>query len=295
LAVQAQSDMRIGGMEQPQIQRVLKTVFGAKGLALLAKAKAPTQNQAAFDELRASLMDSLILNGMDPDEAEATANGFASAASRRWYFANLGKHSAADKATGGGVSAKEDGKYIDQKYQGAATFNARSFSSTQVDLTGTVGDAMLSLADEIPDADLTGNGRETEPHVTLLYGLHAIQPDAVAEILKDEPPIRLTLGKISIFPANELQAQRGGEQYDVVKVDVTSDDLMRLNDKLAGALPHTNTHPTYQPHATLAYVKPGMGRKYVGNDALEGEEFIADRVTFSPAEGSKTVIHLRKA
>jgi hypothetical protein len=37
---------------------------------------------------------------------------------------------------------------------------------------------------------------------------------------------------------------------DVLKVDIDSPDLHRLNGKIAEALPNTDTHPEYKPHAT---------------------------------------------
>jgi 2'-5' RNA ligase len=136
----------------------------------------------------------------------------------------------------------------------ATTESAREFSSTQVALPKEHAEAVADAAARIPDADLADDGRETDPHVTVKFGLHTNDVEDVRRVLADEPPITVTLGKTSIFPAKE------GAAYDVVKVDVDSPDLHRLNKKIADALPHTDTHPTYKPHVTLAYVKPGSGR-----------------------------------
>lgn len=167
----------------------------------------------------------------------------------------------------------------------------RKFSSTQIDLHGELRRRVLDLANRILDGDLAEDGVETDPHVTVRWGLHGDDPEAVQELLHAERPVRIRLGKTSIFPANEARAQRGGSQHDVVKIDVDSPDLHRLN-ALLGELPHTDTHPEYKPHVTLAYVRPGAGEKYAGLDVLEGEEFAADEITFSPAEGPKTKVWL---
>lgn len=177
-----------------------------------------------------------------------------------------------------------------------ATLNAHSFASTQVNLTGRLGERVLELAARIPEKDLVAEandhgGREDEPHVTILYGLHDDDPSEAAELLAGVGPVRLRLGRTSVFPANERQTQRGGPQYDVVKLEVESRELRQLN-KLLRALPHTNSFPDYKPHVTLAYVQPGTGRFYEGWDDLEGMEIVLDRVKFSPADGPPTEISL---
>ena len=160
------------------------------------------------------------------------------------------------------------------------------YASTQVNLPEGVAANVLKESKKIADEDLADDGRETEPHVTVLYGLHGEDPESVRKLLADEPPVRVTLGKTSIFPDD---GERGS---DVVKIDVESEDLARLNKKLADALPHTITHPGYKPHVTLAYVKPGKGKKYAGANDLEGQEIVIDRVVFSDRAGKQTVIRL---
>lgn len=152
---------------------------------------------------------------------------------------------------------------------------SREFSSTQVDLPAKHAAAIRQMAATIPDADLAEDGREDAPHITVKFGLHTNDVDDVRRVLADEPPITVTLGKTSIFPAKE------GAAYDVVKVDVDSPDLHRLNAKIAKGLDHTDTHPTYKPHATLAYVKPGLGQKYVGRADLDGRTMTLDAIVFS--------------
>ncbi len=170
---------------------------------------------------------------------------------------------------------------------------SHKFSSTQVDLPPSIATKLIALGKSIPDEELAEDGRESEAHITVKYGLHTADARKVKNALEGEPPIKLTLGKVSIFPAKETETQRGGDQYDVVKVDVDSEDLRRLNKKISDALPHTDTFPGYKPHATIAYVKPGLGKKYAGNTALEGQTAIIHSITFSSKDGKKTEIPLR--
>lgn len=168
----------------------------------------------------------------------------------------------------------------------ALAFKEHEYSSTQVDLPAPVADLARAFAAKIPEADLADDGREPRPHVTVKYGLHTSDADAVRTVLADEPPIRLTLGATSFFPASEA----GGG--DVVKVDVDSADLRRLNAKIAGALKHTDTHPDYKPHVTLAYVKAGKGKAYAGDESLAGTEITLDRVVFAAKDGTQVEIPL---
>ncbi len=160
------------------------------------------------------------------------------------------------------------------------------FSSTQVDLPTEVATKIRSLGDRIPDTDLAADGREQKPHVTVKYGLHTKDAESVRRLLANEPPITVTLGKTSHFADVE------DGTADAVLVDVDSPDLHRLNAKIAQALEVTDTHPEYKPHATIAYVKRGLGKQYAGNAALEGQTVTLNAITFSSKDGSQTVIPL---
>lgn len=160
------------------------------------------------------------------------------------------------------------------------------FSSTQVNLPTDVVARVKKLAKAIPDKDLAADGREDTPHVTIKYGLHTNDAEDVAQLLADEPPVTVTFGATSFFPDVE------DGTADAVKLDISSPDLRRLNKKIADALKNTESYPTYKPHATVAYVKPGLGQTYAGNAELKGQTATIDRVRFSAKDGSQTDIRL---
>lgn len=162
--------------------------------------------------------------------------------------------------------------------------DTHKFSSTQVNLPEGPAGWIKGAAAKIADEDLAPDGRETEPHVTVRYGLLTEDAEAVRKALEGEGPITLTAGKTSLFPDSG--------DGEVVKVDVDSPDLHRLNKKIADAIEHTDTHPDYKPHITLAYVKPGTGEKYVGMDDVEGMPVTVDTIRFSTAGGQKFDIRL---
>lgn len=159
------------------------------------------------------------------------------------------------------------------------------FSSTQVNLPEPIAGKIRRWGHQfVADEDVDPKeGREDEVHVTVLFGLHADEPDEVEEALEGTGPVRLTLGKTSIFECAE---------YDVVKLDVESEDLHRLNKKLADCCQHTQTHPTYKPHCTISYVKKGRGKKYVGNDKFAGTSVEINEVLFSNKNRVKTAVIL---
>lgn len=170
-----------------------------------------------------------------------------------------------------------------------ASSGDRDFSSTQVNLPAPAAQKVLGLAAAIPETALAKDGRETEPHITVKYGIHGNDVEPIRKALENEPPITVKLGETSIFP--DSQSGSG----DVVKIDVDSPDLHRLNRIIKSAVPTTDTHPTYQPHVTLAYVKPGMGQQFAGNKSLAGTEVTLDHVVFSGKDGKNIVIPLTGA
>jgi 2'-5' RNA ligase len=162
------------------------------------------------------------------------------------------------------------------------------FASTHVELPAEIGDRLRALAAMIPDRDLGEDGREDEPHVTIRYGLETDDPAAVAPLVQGFGPVRLRLGKVSVFEGAE-----SGKPYDVLKVDVDSLDLHVLNRVLAD-LPHTDTHPTYRPHATIAYVRAGLGEKYAEKMGAVDARTVAREIVFSDRDRHQTRIALEE-
>lgn len=163
------------------------------------------------------------------------------------------------------------------------------YASTQFNLEGTIADTILEMASRIPDEDLAKDGREFEPHVTIKYGLHTDYPDEVKLALVEWMKLRgkncvnVRLKDTSLFP---------GDGFEVVKIDVESDDLHSLNEHISSFLECTDTHPEYVPHVTLAYVKSGLGEKYIEMYDVFGEEVVLRHFVFSDADGKRTMFDM---
>lgn len=160
------------------------------------------------------------------------------------------------------------------------------YSSTQLNLPAAIATAMRRFGASIPDSLLAEDGREKEAHVTVKYGLHSTSDSGVRKAIADESPVTIVLGKISLFRNDDA---------DVVKVGVQSPGLRRLNQKIS-TLPNSDTHPDYQPHATIAYLKPGKGAPYAGKSVpgVTGKSVTADAVVFSSKSGNRSTIPLEK-
>lgn len=147
---------------------------------------------------------------------------------------------------------------------------------------------------DIYEADINGGyGLETEPHCTLLYGLHdGVSLENVTSILDN-----FKFGECKIYNPSLFE----NEDFDVLKFDVGYTTrggafLQKANIELA-KLPNTQTYPDYHPHMTVAYLKPGMGKKYVDLISKSAEpEFIVqpDYAVYSVPSGTKTKIEIRK-
>jgi len=131
-------------------------------------------------------------------------------------------------------------------------------------------------------------GRENDPHVTILYGLHEDVPDEDIKERVDEIKVtKLTLKEISIFESNK---------YDVIKFDIIGVSEGRMADMNAKfvELPHTTNFPDYHPHCTIAYVKAGTGKKYI--QTLSSEDAIVvegNSIVYSKPDETKNKYKLK--
>lgn len=141
-----------------------------------------------------------------------------------------------------------------------------------------VPDDVLYLDPEDP----TGFGRETHIHTTVAYGLDPkMDRQKIADVVADiSKPVKVRLGKISKFEP---------EDYDVIKVEVESDDLHALHDVVKALGVPGETYPDYKPHLTLAYVQKGSCDDLLGQSPFEGEEFELTSFDYSapPEPGQK--------
>lgn len=141
--------------------------------------------------------------------------------------------------------------------------------------------SQIDLEDLYVEGD--GYGIEGEPHCTLLYGLHDnVTDDDIQNVLNKHKYGTCKGHNLSCF---------NNEKYDVLKFDVSGDSLHDTNEDLK-QFPYTTDYPDYHPHMTIAYLKPGMGKKYI--DMLGGKygemSLKPQHGVYSKTDGSKIKI-----
>lgn len=165
------------------------------------------------------------------------------------------------------------------------------YSSTQVDFPEEIAEQVENFSKTIPDKhiyeeeDNDSYGREDEIHTTVLYGIHDEDPEAVKNLIKDIKPFIVKMGEISFFES---------DNYNVMKIDIISDELHELHEKIKENIKNTQTWPEYKPHCTIAYVIKDYDDSELDVEEFKDMEVFIDSITFSSMNGEKYIIPLKE-
>ena len=166
------------------------------------------------------------------------------------------------------------------------------YSSVQINLPEVIADEVILWGQKkIKDRDLFTppedfiHGREEEPHVTVLYGIHCQLPIEIIKLIVNKPSFDIKLNNISIFTNNTA--------FDVVKIDVESPNLNYYNNLLKNNIDSTQCFNNYQPHVTVAYIKKGKCFDLCGNTEFKDIKWKVNSLIFSSKNGEKTPIRLK--
>lgn len=161
-------------------------------------------------------------------------------------------------------------------------FKKREFSCLMLDCSEFKTE-LKEIQSNIDEGDLydeEGFGMETDPHITVLYGIHEQDPNIVKDLI-ELTSVEYYLDKLSLFE---------NEDFDVLKCSVKSKDLIKLNKQVREILEYTNDYDDYIPHLTIAYLKPGKGKIYT--DKSIDRSFKSNKFTFSDKDSNKTVFKI---
>jgi hypothetical protein len=135
-----------------------------------------------------------------------------------------------------------------------------------------------------PEHKWYGKTKPDSLHITVLYGVHINEANRTKKILEKIPPVlSATFGEISIFECKD---------YDVLKIDVKSSSLGKINEFLRRNVKYTNDYDEYKPHVTLCYLKKGMGKEYIGDKRFNGLNYKFDIFIYSDEDWKKTAIKM---
>ena len=160
----------------------------------------------------------------------------------------------------------------------------RSFSCLMLDCQ-QLYPHIAKIHDQIDSEDVyddePGHSLEKESHVTACYGFSETKPQDVIPKL-DLVPTRFKIKGISLFE---------NEKFDVLKFDIQSADLNKLNRQIMDNFDITTSYKTYHAHLTIAYLRPGTGKKYTKiKSPIIGASFTSSRFIFSNPNSEKVWI-----
>lgn len=146
------------------------------------------------------------------------------------------------------------------------------------------------LTEEILYNKKKDNGRQTEfgleldTHITVVYGICADSLELIKAALKDQKPIKATLGKVGFF--------KHPDGYEPLIIKIDSEDLCTLHQKIKQSLCIETTFKEYKPHCTIGYVKSGKAMQFAGDTIFNGIKLIFDKVVFVNNKDEESYVKL---
>jgi len=126
-------------------------------------------------------------------------------------------------------------------------------------------------------------GLKQDAHITLLYGLHGnVTENDIESKLGNFSYSNCKLNNVSLFK----------QKYDVLKFDVDGKNLSESNTALR-TLPHTTDFPIYHPHLTIAYLKQGLGDRYVKRLARTEYSLKPKHIEYTKQSGRKYKLDIK--
>lgn len=102
-------------------------------------------------------------------------------------------------------------------------------------------------------------GYNDDCHVTILYGFldnQNIDIEKLQQYIVPTDKLDIKITGMSVFYQ---------QQYDVLKFDVSSKLLNKMNKDISQNFNYANSYNEYIPHLTIAYVKKGQGDNFIRN------------------------------
>jgi len=166
-----------------------------------------------------------------------------------------------------------------------------SYGNTQVLISqkSEASKIINAIRNMISDEDLAGEGKDVGgSHITIRYGLQNDDNDELIEFLKSQPKFKVTLGATTFFPPSEHS-----DNATPIIVPCESDDLHRIEYEIKDYGDFAKrSFPKYNPHVTIAYVKPNTAKKYEGITLAKDKSFMVDTIAITNRNGDEFPIKL---
>lgn len=127
------------------------------------------------------------------------------------------------------------------------------------------------------------DGLETDPHVTVKYGLMGVTAANLLGLIP-KAPFKALVGDLTVFR---------GTYKDVLVLAVMSPELQKMNQLLRGTFSNVEKHASYFPHITIGYLKRGRADQYLSiPNPLKGQVIELNRLELSNIDSSVTTFRL---
>ena len=137
--------------------------------------------------------------------------------------------------------------------------------------------------DKIDKKDLHEKGIEKDTHITIKYGFKKeVSDHEILNICRKEKFNNIKFNKISLFE---------NEEFDVLKFDVQSEILIKLNKKIS-KFPNEDKYPDYNAHSTICFLKKGKGEKYLKIFEKINLKAVPDKLVYSNIDNTKLILDL---
>jgi 2'-5' RNA ligase len=164
-----------------------------------------------------------------------------------------------------------------------------AYGTVQAEIPGSspAAVALRSVQRDIAEKDLAGRGRDIgPPHITLRYGIEGDDVCAIKALLMTLKPFAATLGPTSSFPPSATR------DVAVIIANVACPELQALHQRLGEVIEFMEQTHEYEPHVTVAYVRPEVAEKYVGNQITAGHTFVITEVVIRTKSKGETIVAL---
>lgn len=144
---------------------------------------------------------------------------------------------------------------------------------------------IVNFALDIPVQSLAKDGVEVDSHVTVKYGIKNLTPQEFQKLVKESgiSKLTLTIDRLSLFENED----------DVLKLEVSGKSLKDLNKYISENTDCIDSYPVFVPHVTIAYLKKGEGKRYIGKRVFDRpQKIVTDFIIFQDPQGKEHFIKL---